>query len=181
MTVTDELIVQASKIRLFAMDVDGVLTNGDIIYTENGQELKVFNAKDGHGIATLRHFGVQIALITGRKSVITQHRADELGIQHVFQGIKTKLPVLEALVNDLGITLPEVLYMGDDTPDIPVLKEVGLAACPLDAMDEVKRVCHYTTKAPGGRGAVREMTDLVLMAQSASKVTQSASEHIVKS
>lgn len=163
MTTSDNIVAhKAQSIKLFAMDVDGVLTNGEIIYTDNGRELKIFNVKDGHGLAMLIHSGVDAALITGRNSPITQHRADELGIKYVFQGIKNKLPVLESLAAQLGLALTEVLYMGDDTPDIPVLKAVGLAVCPIDAVEEVKRVCHYTTQAPGGRGAVREITDLLM-------------------
>lgn len=157
-----DMIEKTQAIKLFAMDVDGVLTNGDIIYSDNGSETKIFNVKDGHGLSLLRHHGIVIALITGRNSSITQRRAEELQIPYVFQGVKSKLPVLQQLVNDLDLTLSEVLYMGDDTPDIPVLEAVGLAACPADAVEEVKHVCHYTTKASGGHGAVREMANLIL-------------------
>lgn len=153
---------KAQSIQLFAMDVDGVLTAGEVIYTEDGREIKVFNVKDGHGIALLLNSGVEVALITGRCSPITQQRANELGIRYVFQGIKSKLPVLEGLMAELGLEFSQVAYMGDDTPDIPIMQAVSLAFCPADALDEVKRVSHYTTQAPGGRGAVREVTDLLM-------------------
>jgi 3-deoxy-D-manno-octulosonate 8-phosphate phosphatase (KDO 8-P phosphatase) len=170
LTISDTVLEEARAIRLLAMDIDGVLTNGEIIYTEDGQETKIFNVKDGHGIAMLVHVGFQVALITGRNSPINQRRVDELKIQHLYQGVKTKLPVLEKLLGELGFGLSEVLYMGDDTPDIPVLEAVGLAICPADAVDDVKRVCHYTTKASGGRGAVREVADLLLMVQHARRL-----------
>ncbi len=165
-----QMIEKAQKIKLLAMDVDGVLTNGDIIYTDAGQEIKVFNAKDGHGIAMWVRSGFEAAIITGRQSSINQRRADELGIRYVFQGAKTKLPVLESLVEQLGLELSEVAYIGDDMPDIPVMENVGFSVCPSDAVDEVKGICHYTTNAPGGCGAVRELTDLLLTAQGQLKI-----------
>lgn len=164
-TISQDILEKASHIRLLAMDIDGVLTNGEIIYTDDGREIKVFNVKDGHGIALAIHAGFQVALITGRTSPINQRRAEELKISYLFQGVKNKRPVLEGLLEKLGIGMSEVLYVGDDTPDIPVLEAVGLAMCPADAVDEVKRVCHYTTKAAGGRGAIREVTDLLLLAR----------------
>jgi 3-deoxy-D-manno-octulosonate 8-phosphate phosphatase (KDO 8-P phosphatase) len=162
MDVPADIYEKAQHIRLLAMDVDGVLTNGEVIYTDNGGEMKIFNVKDGHGISMLLNSGVEVALITGRSSPITQRRADELKIPHVFQGVKNKLPVLESLLKQLGLELSQVAYVGDDTPDIPVMKVVGLAVCPVDAVAEVKRVSHYTTQAPGGCGAVREVTDLLM-------------------
>lgn len=159
----DETLRQKFEaIKLFVMDVDGVLTNGDIIYTDAGNEIKIFNVKDGHGLAMLAHSGYELAIITGRNSPVNQRRADEIGIAHVFQGVKTKLPVLEDLCKSLDVSLAETAYMGDDTPDMTILNTVGLALCPSDAVDEVKRICHYTTQAPGGKGAVREVADILL-------------------
>ncbi len=172
----DRIQEKAREIRLLVMDVDGVLTNGEIIYTEDGRELKIFNVKDGHGIAMLAHSGMQIALITGRNSPITQRRADELGIRYVFQGIKKKLPVLDSLMTELGLYFNEIAYIGDDTPDIPVLERAGLAICPADAVDEVKEVVHLITENPGGRGAVREVTDLLMKA----KTSLQADDTVVK-
>jgi 3-deoxy-D-manno-octulosonate 8-phosphate phosphatase (KDO 8-P phosphatase) len=163
---------QLCTIKLLALDVDGVLTNGEIIYTDDGRELKIFNVKDGHGISMLRASGMEVALITGRNSIITERRAEELKIRYVFQGIKKKLVILEQLMEELGLKYSEVAYMGDDTPDIPVLNIAGFAACPADAIDEVKRICHYTTKAAGGRGAVREVCDMLLASKQLSSQEQ---------
>jgi 3-deoxy-D-manno-octulosonate 8-phosphate phosphatase (KDO 8-P phosphatase) len=160
-----EILERARNIKLLAMDVDGVLTRGEVIYTESGEEIKIFNVKDGHGISVIRAAGIEVALITGRNSNITLRRAEELKIGYVYQGVKRKLPVLEELAITLGLSFEEIVYVGDDTPDIPVLEVVGLAMCPSDAVEEVKRVCHYTTKAPGGRGAIREVTDLLMQAK----------------
>ncbi len=165
MAIPENIVEKAKKIKLLALDVDGVLTRGDVIYTSSGEEIKIFNVKDGHGLSMLRASGFYIALITGRNSEITQRRADELGIQYVFQNIKRKLPIIQTLAEELSLTLSEILYMGDDTPDIPVLEVVGLSVCPKDAVEEVKRVCHYTTQSAGGSGAVREMTDLLMSVQ----------------
>lgn len=158
----DSLISRLAPIRLFAMDVDGVLTNGDIIYPATGDEIKVFNVKDGHGLSLLSHHGMTLAFITGRNSPVTQRRADELGVQYVYQGIKAKRPVLETLMMDLKLKPEQVCYMGDDTPDLPLLKWVGLSACPTDALDVVKDVCFWESRYHGGRGAVRELCDLML-------------------
>lgn len=154
-----------SKIRLIALDVDGVLTRGDIMYTASGEELKAFNAKDGLGIGLAIKAGLQVALITGRESAIVSHRANELGIEHVYQNVKTKLPVLKTLVDTLGLSMAEVAYMGDDLPDMPPLASVGLACCPNDAVDPVRAACHWVSRHCGGSGAVRELIDTLLAAQ----------------
>lgn len=156
-------ILQAfGRIKLLAMDVDGVLTRGDIIYTESGEELKIFNVKDGQGLSLLTQAQFPVAWITARKSAIVERRGKELGIPYVFQAAKPKLPKLEALAQQLGLTLDQVAYIGDDIPDMPILQCVGLALCPADAVEWVKQVCHYSTNAPGGMGAVREIIDLLL-------------------
>jgi YrbI family 3-deoxy-D-manno-octulosonate 8-phosphate phosphatase len=175
-----EILERARQIKLLAMDVDGVLTRGDIIYTESGEELKIFNVKDGHGISVIRAAGFEAALITGRNSPITLRRAEELKIRYVYQGVKRKLPVLEELARTLDLSFEEIVYVGDDTPDIPVLEVVGLAMCPSDAVEEVKRVCHYTTKSPGGGGAVREVTDLLMQAKLPSAEHTTLSEKITQ-
>ncbi len=164
MLTQDEFVTRVRQIKLFAMDVDGVLTNGQIIYSEKAGETKVFNAKDGHGIAMLVKTGFPVAWITARTSSITERRANELGVPYLFQGAKTKLPVLESLLKQHGLSLSETAYMGDDLPDLPVLKAVGLAICPSDAVKAVQSVCHYVTSHPGGSGAVREWIDLALYA-----------------
>jgi 3-deoxy-D-manno-octulosonate 8-phosphate phosphatase (KDO 8-P phosphatase) len=172
------VIQKIPDIRLIALDVDGVLTRGDIMYTQDGGEIKVFNVKDGHGLSVLRHQGFQVALVTGRQSPITQRRADELGITHVFQGVRQKLPVLQSLVDALGISLDAVLYMGDDTPDIPVMEAVGLAICPSDAVTAVRNISHYVTPQPGGCGAVRQVVDLLLAHHPVLKTTPKP-EHLI--
>jgi 3-deoxy-D-manno-octulosonate 8-phosphate phosphatase (KDO 8-P phosphatase) len=155
-----------AKIRLLAMDVDGVLTDGKITYTSAGDEIKSFNVKDGLGLSLAIRAGLKTAIITARQSSIVERRAGELGIHYVFQYAKTKLPVLEGLIAELGITLDDVAYMGDDLPDIPILEQVGLAACPADAVLAVKSVCHYTSALPGGSGALRDVVDHILCVQS---------------
>lgn len=149
------------NVKLLALDVDGVLTDGSISYTDDGKEIKTFNAKDGQGIAMLTKLGIKVAIITARTSPIVQKRANDLGIQYVFQGAKNKLEKLEYLKTTLDITDDEIAYMGDDLPDIPILNIVGIKACPNDAVDEVKRICNFKSSKNGGKGAVRELTDLI--------------------
>ena len=149
------------KIKLLGLDVDGVLTDGSISYTDAGQEIKTFNCKDGQGIAMLTKLGINVVIITARTSTIVQRRANDLGIQYVYQGVKNKLEKLDELRTMLGINYDEIAYMGDDLPDIPILQQVGIKACPNDAVDEVKKVCNFKSKYNGGRGAVRELADLI--------------------
>ena len=149
------------KIKLLGLDVDGVLTDGSISYTDSGQEIKTFNAKDGQGIAMLTKLGINVVIITARNSPIVQRRATDLGIQYVYQGVKNKLEKLDELKNTLGLQYEEIAYMGDDLPDILILQKVGIKACPNDAVDEVKKICNFKSKYNGGRGAVRELTDCI--------------------
>ena len=149
------------NVKLLALDVDGVLTDGSITYTDDGKEMKTFNAKDGQGIAMLTKLGIKVAIITARTSTIVQKRANDLGIQYVFQGAKNKLEKIEYLKSTLNIKNEEIAYMGDDLPDIPVLNIVGIKACPNDAVEDVKRICNFKSAKNGGRGAVRELTDLI--------------------
>ncbi|MDX2084874.1 MAG: HAD hydrolase family protein [Candidatus Melainabacteria bacterium] len=165
MDYAPHLLEKARAIRLLAMDVDGVLTCGEIIYASDGQELKVFNVKDGLGLRLLRESGIQTAIITGRRSVITERRGEELGVDYIHQGVKDKHSLLEAILSEHQWTWPQVAYMGDDLPDLSVLKSVGLACCPSDAAPEVQSVCHLISRYPGGRGAIRELTDLLLYSQ----------------
>ena len=149
------------KIKLLALDVDGVLTDGKIIYNDLGQEFKCFNAKDGQGLAMLSAAGFDMAIITARTSNIVAKRAEDLGIKYVFQGIKNKGEQLVELLTALDLAYDEVAYMGDDLPDIPVLEKVGLKACPNDAVSEVRKICNFISKRNGGEGAVRELTDML--------------------
>ena len=155
------MTIDYQNVKLLALDVDGVLTDGSISYTDDGKEIKTFNAKDGQGIAMLTKLGIKVAIITARTSSIVQKRANDLGIQYVFQGAKNKLEKIEYLKTTLDIKNEEIAYMGDDLPDIPVLNVVGVKACPNDAVEEVKRICNFKSSKNGGRGAVRELTDLI--------------------
>ncbi len=149
------------KIKLLVLDVDGVLTDGKIIYNDLGQEFKCFNAKDGQGLAMLSKADFDIAIITARTSNIVAKRAEDLGIKYVFQGVKNKAEQLDELLEALDLSYDEVAYMGDDLPDIPVLEKVGLKTCPNDAVLEVRKICNFISKKNGGEGAVRELTDIL--------------------
>lgn len=158
----ESLKVKASQIKLVAFDVDGVLTNGEIIYTDKGEEIKAFNVKDGHGMCMLRTNGFITAVITARSSSIIDKRAKDLDISHVYQGIKNKLIILQELMGIYNLDFSQIAYVGDDTPDICILEKVGFACCPADAVDEVKEICHFISNKPGGKGAVREISDFLL-------------------
>jgi 3-deoxy-D-manno-octulosonate 8-phosphate phosphatase (KDO 8-P phosphatase) len=158
-------VERARKTRLLMMDVDGVLTDGRIIQDSHGQELKVFDVKDGHGIVMAHRAKLQTALISGRESETTVRRAQELGIALVFQKTWNKLEVYEKILDDTKYTPDEVAYVGDDLVDIPLLRRVGFAVAVADAVDEVKATAHLITQRPGGRGAVREVIELILRAQ----------------
>jgi 3-deoxy-D-manno-octulosonate 8-phosphate phosphatase (KDO 8-P phosphatase) len=158
-------VERARKTRLLMMDVDGVLTDGRIMQDSHGRELKVFDVKDGHGIVMAHRAKLQTALISGRESETTVRRAQELGIALVFQKTWNKLEVYEKILADTKYTPDEVAYVGDDLVDIPLLRRVGLAVAVADAVDEVKATAHLITQRPGGRGAVREVIELILRAQ----------------
>ena len=159
------LLERARKTRLLMMDVDGVLTDGRIIQDGHGHELKVFDVKDGHGIVMAHRAKLRTALISGRESETITRRAEELGIELVFQKIWNKLEVYEKILVDTELTHDEVAYIGDDLIDIPLLRRVGLAVAVADAVDEVKAAAHLITQRPGGQGAVREVIELILRAQ----------------
>ncbi len=161
----ENLKEKASKIKLMAFDVDGVFTDGSIIYDENGKETKHFNAKDGQGIACVQKAGIITAIITARENGTVTHRAKNLGITELHQGVKYKLSVLEDIMKKYGFTPENVSYMGDDLPDICILEKVGLACCPNDAVEEVRGKCNFISTKNGGRGAIRELCDFVLRSQ----------------
>ena len=160
-----ELIERIYKIRLLLSDVDGVLTDGGIIIDDNGIETKQFNVKDGHGIKLLQRAGIKVALLTGRTSKVVSHRAAELNITDIVQGAKDKKVAYAALKAQTGYTDEEIAYVGDDVVDIPILKRVGISIAVKDAVNEVKAVVDYVTSCPGGRGAIREVAELVLKTQ----------------
>ena len=151
-----------SKIRLLLLDVDGIMTDGRIHYDANGGEVKSFDVKDGHGLKLLQRAGIQVGIITGRNSSIVQRRADELGIEILYQGAKDKIVPYEEILRERGFKDDEVAYMGDDLVDLPILLRVGYSATVADAVDEVKEHVHYVTSRRGGRGAVREVCEILL-------------------
>ena len=151
-----------AKIKLLLLDVDGVMTDGRIIYDNDGGETKAFDVKDGHGLKLLQRAGIQIGIITGRQSAIVARRAAELGIELVYQGVKDKRVPFNEILEKLALTPEEVAYVGDDVVDLPVMRQVGFAATVADAMDDVKPFADLVTKRSGGRGAVREICDFLL-------------------
>ena len=157
-----ELLSRLSQVKLLALDVDGVLTDGGLYYTETGEELKKFNVKDGLGIKLLMRSGIEVAIISANSSSATIHRAKKLGIQHCFVGIEDKLVILQNLCETLDISLEQVAYVGDDLTDIPVLQSIGCPMTVADAIPENLKYSIYTTKMPGGKGAVREICELLL-------------------
>lgn len=159
----------ASKIKLLAFDVDGVMTTGEVTYDENGVEYKSFNVKDGHGLVRVQNAGFITAIITARNNGTVKHRAENLNITELYQGQKYKLPALEEIMKKYNLTYEQVAYMGDDLPDICILEKVSLKCCPNDAVDEVKNICNFISIKDGGRGAVRELTDFILDAQGIKK------------
>ena len=156
---------RAAPLKLLLLDVDGVLTDGTIIYTHTDTELKSFNTKDGFGIRLLREAGVEVGLITARTSEAVARRAQDLKLIHVYQGVRKKVEIFEQVVAELSLGKEEVGYMGDDWLDLPLLTRVGFAATVADAVPEVLDVAHYVTKRAGGRGAVREVCDLIIAAK----------------
>jgi len=149
-------------IKLIVLDVDGVLTDGKIIYDSNGREYKSFNVKDGYGIKKAIERGIEVAVISGRRSVAVEKRCKELGVGWIFQSVEDKLSVLEKLLEELDLQLEEVAAMGDDVPDIEVLKRVGFSGAPADAVKEVKNIVNFISSRKGGEGAVREFIDYIL-------------------
>ncbi len=160
-----EILDRATQIRLIIFDVDGVLSDGRLILGDDGQEYKAFNTKDGHGMKMLRSTGVEIGIITGRTSNVVALRMKGLGIEHLYQGQQDKLPAYEELKAKLGLKDEQVAYMGDDVVDLPIMCRVGLAATVADAHHMVKRYAHWQSEYDGGRGAVRELCELIMEAQ----------------
>jgi len=161
----EEVLNRIRKIRLLMLDVDGVLTDGRIIMNDAGQESKHFDVKDGHGLKLIMRYGIDVVLLTGRSSSVVTHRAADLGIREVFQGILNKLDFFQQFITERGLSPEVVAYIGDDVVDIPVLKRIGFSVTVKDAVDEVKKKVHFITEQPGGRGAVREVCDLILKVQ----------------
>ena len=159
------LLERASRIRLLALDVDGILTDGRLYFDNEGNEMKAFSTRDGLGMRLLAIQGIELALITARRSNIVMKRAENLGIEHVYQGSHKKLDAFHDLLQATGLAPEQVCYAGDDWLDLPILQRVGLAVTVADGDPVVKDRVHWVTRRPGGQGAVREICDLILAAQ----------------
>lgn len=155
----------ARKLRLLALDVDGILTDGRIYYGNSGEELKAFNIKDGLGIKLLQRGGVEVAIITGRQSEIVARRAGELGIAAVIQGLEDKLSALQSLCKEKQITLECCAFMGDDLPDLAAIRAAGMGLTASDSVASVREAADWVSQSPGGQGAVREACELILEAR----------------
>ena len=161
----NDIYSRAAKIRLLVLDVDGVLTDGSIIYTDAGEEIKRFHVRDGNGIRMVLQAGIEVALITGRRSQALAHRAKNLNIAYIFQGVRDKLEVLRSLQSQLDVAPRETAVVGDDLVDLPIMLPAGFAVAVADAPKEVQERSHLVTSVPGGRGAVREVCEILLKAK----------------
>jgi 3-deoxy-D-manno-octulosonate 8-phosphate phosphatase (KDO 8-P phosphatase) len=170
-----EVLARARKIKLFLMDVDGTLTDGGVclisstVAGSSGEpivsEMKVFNAHDGQALSLAHTMGIQTGFITGRHSPAVAQRAQELKVTFVYLGQQRKTAAFEECIQKAGVTEDEVAYMGDDLPDIPLARRAGLAVCVADGAPDLAAMCHFTTRRPAGRGAAREVVELILKAQ----------------
>lgn len=160
-----DIHARARGIELVIFDVDGVLTDGSLYLGDDGQEYKAFNSRDGHGMKMLQAAGIHIAIITGRTSEVVRIRMRSLGIEHVYQGVEHKAEAYEVLKQRLGLGDEQIAYVGDDVVDLPVMTRVGLAICVADGHPLVREHAHWTTSHAGGRGAAREVCELLMEAQ----------------
>lgn len=163
-TISEQIREKAARVKLLVLDVDGVLTDGRIIMDYEGREIKAFDVRDGHGIKLLRGAGIEVAVLTGRSSPVVQHRADDLGIPWIRQGVNDKVKTYEEIARKKGVADEETCFIGDDLVDIPLLKQVGFPIVVADGAPEAKEYALYVTTAPGGKGAVREVCNLLLRA-----------------
>jgi 3-deoxy-D-manno-octulosonate 8-phosphate phosphatase (KDO 8-P phosphatase) len=163
--VSAELAARCAAIELLAVDVDGVLTDGAIVVDDHGVESKHFYVRDGLGFSLWRRAGKRSAIVSGRSAEVVNRRAAELKIDRVAQGIDDKASAIRALLEEFGLDASQVCYVGDDLIDLPALGIVGLAACPADAVAEVRDAAHLTTRSIGGHGVIREVVEVVMKAQ----------------
>jgi 3-deoxy-D-manno-octulosonate 8-phosphate phosphatase (KDO 8-P phosphatase) len=160
-----QIYEKAKAIKLAIFDVDGVLTDGGLHYSDSGDEVKIFDVRDGHGMRMLQASGVGLAIITGRTSKCVARRAENLGIDLLYQGVENKISAFQALIGKLGLEASACAYMGDDWVDLPVLARCGLSLSVPEAPEVVRERVHYVTRAGGGHGAVREACELIMQAQ----------------
>lgn len=172
--MTVDLLQRAKPVRLAVFDVDGVLTDGKLYFLPDGGEFKTFNTLDGQGIKMLMASGVRTAIITGRSSPVVERRAKNLGINHLFQGREDKLVALDELLAELGLGYEEVAYLGDDLPDLPAIRRVGLGMAVASGDAFVRQHADGVTQARGGEGAAREFCELILQAQGNLEAAQNA-------
>ncbi len=163
--ISHDILEKAKLVKMLIVDIDGVMTDGRIIYSIYGDELKFFDVQDGLGISLLRHAGIKTVIITAKKSRIVKLRARDLKVARTYQGFEDKLIPFKHLLKSFKVASSEVCFMGDDLIDLPVLKRVGFAVSVPNAVEEVKAHAHYITSKTGGRGAVREICDIILKAQ----------------
>jgi len=162
----------AARVRLLVLDVDGVLTDGRLYYGARGEALKVFHVRDGLGLKLLAAAGVTVAVISGRRSNMTGRRCRELGVRHLVQGVDDKLAAFHRLRGRLGVAAGACACVGDDVPDVPLMREVGLSFAVADAHPQARSAAHVITQLPGGKGAVREVCDFLLEARRHAAVTK---------
>jgi 3-deoxy-D-manno-octulosonate 8-phosphate phosphatase (KDO 8-P phosphatase) len=160
-----DIFERAKQIRLVIFDVDGVLTDGSLYLGDNGQEYKAFHSRDGHGMKMLQKTGVALAVITGRSSEVVRIRMESLGVAHLYQGRSDKLPAYEDLKETVGLRDEQIAYVGDDVVDLPDMRRVGLSIAVADAHSLVHRHSHWQTQSRGGKGAARDVCELVMEAQ----------------
>ena len=160
-----DVIEKAKKLKLLILDVDGVLTDGKLFFDDNGKEYKSFHARDGHGIKLLQQTGVEVAVISGRKSLSVASRMKSLGINHVYQGHEDKRAAFAEVLQNVGVTAEQTAHVGDDLLDLPIMTRVGLAIAVQDANFAVKAHADWCTQTCGGQGAVREVCDFIMQAQ----------------
>jgi 3-deoxy-D-manno-octulosonate 8-phosphate phosphatase (KDO 8-P phosphatase) len=164
-SVAAEVLKAAAAIKLVLFDVDGVLTDGSLFMSDDGQEYKAFYSRDGHGLKMLQHSGVEVGIITGRTSKVVEHRAAELGIKHLFQGSREKLATYLDLVEKFNLNPQEIAFVGDDVVDLPIMLQTGLAVAVQDAHHLIKQHADWVTPSRGGRGAARELCEMIMYAQ----------------
>jgi 3-deoxy-D-manno-octulosonate 8-phosphate phosphatase (KDO 8-P phosphatase) len=163
--IAPEVLAKAAKVKLVIFDVDGVMTDGSLFLGDDGLEYKAFNSLDGLGLKMLQRSGVEIGIITGRQSKVVKYRMDSLGIKHVYQGQTEKFPAYEKLIKELGLSMEETAYVGDDVVDLPIMQKAGLSITVQDGHPYILQYSHWQTPSVGGRGAAREVCELIMKAQ----------------